>query len=199
MAEKHTFYRNFSNRKPFNNVPCAPDEELVPVVLNGEMTTTLKTAGLDRNNIETWHFPHANKPVPIAFIPCKYNKKEASMKWFNHEVERYLKHLEDKLFDDLSLDKFLEDIDSDDEFSFDPTGTTEREDTATLIYTFHLLLNQLATLDPKYAYIIQLLSEGFTRKEIIEKVDLGKAKTQAYAYIAKVQKIAKKLYDKYYR
>ena len=199
MAEKNKFYKDFSNRKSFNNTPCASDEVLVPVVINVEMYVTLKSSGLDRNNIETWHFPHANEPIPVAFIPCKRDKKDASMKWFNHEVERYLKHLDDKVSEDLSLDKFLEDIDSDDESSFDPTGTTEAEDTAALMYTFQLLLEQLALLDSKYAHIIQLLSEGFTRKEIIEKVDLGKGKSQAYAYITKAQTIAKELYDKFYR
>lgn len=199
MAEKNKFYKDFSNRKPFNNIACNADEELVPVVLSTEMSVTLKAAGLDRNNVETWHFPHVGEPVPVAFIPCKRDKKATSMKWFNHEAERYLKHLNDKTSEDLSLDKFLEDIDVDDEGSFDPTGTTEAEDTAILMYTFHLLLDQLATLDPKYAYIIQLLAEGFSKKEILKKVDFDKGKSQAYYYIKKAQATAKDLYDKYYR
>lgn len=199
MAEKNKFYKDFSNRKSFNNIPCASDEVLVPVVINIEMYVTLKSAGLDRNNIETWHFPHTNEPIPVAFIPCKRNNKDTSMKWFNHEVERYLKHLDDKVSEDLSLDKFLEDIDSDDESSFDPTGTTEAEDTAALMYTFNLLLDQLAELDPNYARIIHLLADGFSRKEIIENVKLGKGKSQAYDYIKKAQAAAKELYDKYYR
>lgn len=199
MAEKNKFYKDFSNRKPFNNIPCASDEVLVPVVLNTEMSVTLKAAGLDRNHIETWHFPHASESVPVAFVPCNRNRKGASMKWFNHEVERYLKHLDDKTSEDLSLDKFMEDIDNDDEGGFDATGTTEAEDEATLMYTFHLLLDQLAALDPNYAHIIQLLSEGFSRKDIIKKVDFGKGKSQAYDYINKAQVTAKELYDKYYR
>ncbi len=199
MAEKNKFYKDFSNRKSFNNVPCTSDEVLVPVVLNTEMSVTLKTAGLDWNNIETWHFPHASEPIPVAFVPCNRDKKEASMKWFNHEVERYLKHLDDKASEDLSLDKFMDDINNDDEGSFDPTATTEAEDAAALMYTFQLLLDQLAELDPNYARIIQLLADGFSRKEIIENVKLGKGKSQAYDYIRKAQAAAKELYNKYYR
>ena len=199
MAEKNKFYKDFSNRKSFNNVPCTSDEVLVPVVLNIEMSVTLKAAGLDRNNIETWHFPHASKPVPVAFVPCNLDKKDVSMKWFNHEVERYLKHLDDKASEDLSLDKFMEDINNDDEGSFDPTATTEAEDAAALMYTFQLLLDQLAALDPKYAHVIQLLAEGFSKKEIIDNVELGKSKSQAYDYIKKAQTAAKELYDKFYR
>ena len=121
------------------------------------------------------------------------------MKWFNHEVECYLKHLDDKTSEDLSLDKFMEDIDDEDDPGFDPTGTTEAEDAAALMYTFQLLLDQLAALDPKYAHVIQLLAEGFSKKEIIEKVDFGRGKSQAYDYIAKAQTTAKELYNKFYR
>ena len=199
MTNKDNHYKDFSNRKSFNNIPCTSDEVLVPVVLNAEMSVTLKAAGLDRNNIETWHFPHASEPVPVAFVPCNCDKKEACMKWFNHEVECYLKHLDDKTSEDLSLDKFMEDINNDDEGSFDPTATTEAEDAAALMYTFQLLLDQLAALDPKYAHVIQLLAEGFSKKEIIEKVDFGRGKSQAYDYITKAQTTAKELYDRFYR
>ncbi len=199
MAEKNKFHKDFSNRKPFNNIPCTSDEVLVPVVLNAEMSVTLKAAGLDKNNIETWHFPHASEPVPVAFVPCNCDKKEACMKWFNHEVECYLKHLEDKTSEVLSLDKFMEGIDDEDDPGFDPTGTTEAEDTAALMYTFQLLLDQLAALYPKYANIIQLLAEGFSKREIIDKVDFSRGKSQAYDYIKKAQATAKELYDKYYR
>ena len=188
MANKDNHYKDFSNRKPFNNIPCTSDEVLVPVVLNTEMSVTLKAAGLDRNNIETWHFPHASEPVPVAFVPCNCDK-----------VEHYLKHLDDKTSEDLSLDKFMEDIDDEDDPGFDPTGTTEAEDAAALMYTFNLLLDQLTEVDPNYARIIQLLAEGFSRKEIIENVKLGKGKSQAYDYIKKAQAAAMELYDKYYR
>ena len=43
--------------------------------------------------------------------------------------------------------------------------------------------------------IIKLLADGFQKKEILDQVDLGKGKTQGYAFIEKTQKIALKLYN----
>ena len=40
---KNEFYRDFSNRKSFNNAPVGADEELVPAVLTKEMKVTLKS------------------------------------------------------------------------------------------------------------------------------------------------------------
>lgn len=39
---KNEFYRDFSNRKSFNNAPVGADEELVPTVLTKDMKVTLK-------------------------------------------------------------------------------------------------------------------------------------------------------------
>ena len=100
MAEKNNFYRNFSNRKPFNNVHCTADEELVPVVLNDDVRVTLKQAGLDWDNVESWHFPHSKEVVPVAFVPNKKGHMDTWMKWFNSEVERYLKHNPDSETDE---------------------------------------------------------------------------------------------------
>lgn len=34
-------YHNCSNRNTYNNIPCKPDEELLPVVLNNEIKESL--------------------------------------------------------------------------------------------------------------------------------------------------------------
>ncbi len=47
--------------------------------------------------------------------------------------------------------------------------------------------------------IIRLLADGFQKKEILDKVDLGKGKTQGYAFIEKAQKAALKIYNEKYR
>ena len=44
--------------------------------------------------------------------------------------------------------------------------------------------------------IIRLLYAGYTKGEIIKKIDLSKGKTQSYAFIEKVQKTAIKIYKK---
>lgn len=199
MAEKNNFYRNFSNRKPFNNVHCTADEELVPVVLNDDVRVTLKQAGLDWDNVESWHFPHSKEVVPVAFVPNKKGHMDTWMKWFNSEVERYLKHNPDSETDVLSLDEFLDNINDEDCEGHDPTGTTENEDKAFLIMTINMLIADLAAQDEKMGKIIILLAEGYQKKDILEKVDLGRGKTQGYAFIEKTQELAKELYDKNYR
>lgn len=71
MVEKNSNYRDFSNRKSFNNAPVGVDEELVPAVLTKEMIVTLKPMKLDFENVETWTFPHGKK-VPVVFIPNRH-------------------------------------------------------------------------------------------------------------------------------
>lgn len=189
-------YRNFSNRASFNGQACSSDEELVPAVLSTEMAQTLKPAGLKYENVETWTFPRGKK-VPVVFIPNKKGNMESYMKIFNEDVERYLKHKDDILSGDLSLDEFLENIDDEDCTGYDPTGTTENEDTAMLLMAINLLIEDLAAQDENMGKIIKLLLAGYQKNEILSKVDLGKGKTQGYAFIEKTQKLAKELYNNY--
>lgn len=198
MVEKNSNYRDFSNRKSFNNAPIGVDEELVPAVLTKEMIVTLKPMKLDFENVETWTFPYGKK-VPVVFIPNKKGFMDIYIKFFNEEVERYLKHKDDITSKDLSLDKFLEDIDDEDGNGYDPTGTTENEDKALMMMAFELLVEELESQDANMGKIIRLLADGFKKKEILEKVSLGKGKTQGYAFIEKTQKIAFKLYNDKYR
>ena len=65
--------------------------------------------------------------------------------------------------------------------------------------TFNMLIADLTEQDANMGKIINLLAEGYKKKEILGKVDLGKGKTQGYAFIEKTQKIAKDIYDKNYR
>lgn len=198
MTIKDNNYRDFSNRAPFNNIPAKADEELVPVVLTKEMKETLKPLGFDSENVETWTFTHGKK-VPVVFVPNKKGFMDVYMKFFNSEVERYLKHKEEVKSEDLSLDKFLEDIDDEDGNGFDPTGTTALEDEAFLMKVFDMLVSDLSAQDVNMGKIIRLLSEGFQKKEILDKLDIGKGKTQGYAFIEKTQKIARDIYNSKYR
>lgn len=99
----------------------------------------------------------------------------------------------------ISIDKLIEDSNEDDTKGYDPTGTTENEDTAFLIMTINMLIDELSIQDENYGKIIGLLAKGYEKGEILDILNLNKEKTQAYAYIAKVQEIAKELYDKKYR
>ena len=92
-----------------------------------------------------------------------------------------------------------EDIDDEDGNGFDPTGTTSLEDEAFLMMVFDMLVADLSAQDENMGKIIRLLSEGFQKKEILDKLDIGKGKTQGYAFIGKTQKIARDIYNSKYR
>lgn len=192
------FYRNFSNRTSFNGIPCGADEELVPAVLTSEMKITLKPLGLNYDYVETWTFQHGKK-VPVVFIPNKKGYMDMYMKLFNNDVERYLKHTDSILSEDLSLDEFLDNINDEDGEGFDPTGTTEHEDLAMLMLAISDLIQEVSKKYPEADAVLNLLLDGYQKNEIFKQVDLRRGKTQAYAYIEKIQKYAKELYYKSYR
>lgn len=164
---KNEYYRNFSNRESFNGVPCRSDEELVPAVLTKEMKVTLKPLGLNYDNVETWTFRHGKK-VPVVFIPNKKGFMDIYMTFFNSEVERYLKHLDEVTQEELSLDEFIDNIDDEDGKGFDPTGTTENEGKAMLLMAIEMLINELSSQDKNMGKIIKLLADGFQKKGILD-------------------------------
>lgn len=200
MVEKNEFYRDFSNRTSFNGVACRADEVLAPVVVDDDYRDYLKELGLKWDNIETWRFPHSNGGVPVAFIPVKADEKERTMKYFNGQVDRYLKRFTKTKWDELeSIDAMLDAALDDDKKGYDPTGTTANEDSAFLDMIFKMLIEELNGLDENYGRIIALLADGFDKGEILNQIDLGKGKTQGYAFISKAQKLAKELYEKKYK
>lgn len=99
----------------------------------------------------------------------------------------------------VSLDKFIEDQSDEGSAGWDPTGSTAYEDTAAALSMLTDLIADVAKRDVNSAKIIKLLADGFSKKEIIEMVDLNRGKSQAYAFIEKTQKLAKKIYEKKYR
>lgn len=181
-------YHNYSNRNPYNNIPCKPDEELLPVALNNEIKESLGKTGYDPKNVENWHFPHAKEFIPAIFVPHEVGNRKENMKWFNKGVEKYLKHDDFTDKNALSLDKFIDDAEDDDESRFGPTGTTKYEDVASLIQTLESLISDVESIDPQMGEIIRLLSEGFSKGKIIEMIDFKKGKTQSYVSIEKAQK-----------
>ena len=195
MAAQHEeYYSDFSNRKPFNNIPCRKDEVLAPVVVDDDYRDYLKDLGLDWNNVETWHYQHG-RTVPVAFIQVKAVEKDSAIAYFKRQTTRYLKQHEKTQWDDfVSIDDLLAAADDDDREGYDPTGTTENEDNAFLEMTFDMLVEELNKQNPVYGRIIRLLKDGYTKGEILDQVDLGKEKTQGYDYIKKVQLIAKEIW-----
>lgn len=197
MAKKD-FYRDFSNRTSFNGKPCRENEVLVPVLLNDEMKETLEPMGLNYDNAETWHYPHASKPVVVVFIPVDKDQKETAMSYFHKEVSSYLKGKSFYVSDSTSLDAILEDITDEDKRAIDPTGTTEDEERFLLMDTLKMLIADVTEYDETMGKIVTLLAADLQKNEILDSVDVGKKKTQGYDFIAKTQKYAKELYMKKY-
>ena len=136
--------------------------------------------------------------VPVVFIPIEDvpGALGKAMKIFNSEVERYLKHMDDRGLDEISLDALMQG--DEDEGGYDPTGTTDNEDTAFLEQIFKMLISDLNEQDPNMGRIIELLAEGYKKNEIFELVDLDKGRSQTYEFITKTQKIAAKIYSERY-
>ena len=68
-----------------------------------------------------------------------------------------------------------------------------------LLMAIEMLIDELSLQDEEMGKILRLLADGFQKKEILDQVNLGKGKTQGYAFIEKTQKVALKLYNDKYR
>ncbi|MCJ0581613.1 helix-turn-helix domain-containing protein, partial [Enterococcus cecorum] len=62
-----------------------------------------------------------------------------------------------------------------------------------LITTLLDLLNKLSQIDDKMSQCINMLAKGYKKREILESLDLGLAKTQGYEFIKKAQNLSKKI------
>lgn len=196
MAIYDEIYHDFSNYPSFNGVPCRDGEVLMPVVVDDDIKWYLKMHGLKSCNIRTWHYYHG-KTAPVAFIPVRISEREAALICYKKQVNRYLKRFEETEADKLeSLDDMLDAIGDEDCKGVDPTATTEYEDLFFLEKTFQLLLERLNELNPNYGKVIRLLASGYTKGEILERINLGTKKSQGYAFIKKAQKQAKEIWDK---
>ena len=182
MADKDQFYRNFSNRKSYNDAPLREGEVLVPIA------TTYADArhfGMNLENLETWHF--YGKKVLVAFAPVQEVAFDAAMKFFNQEVHHILNPHEDDT-DDLSLDAMLEALEDEEHCSWDPTGTTENED----IYFLEMALRDLIQYyinhaQPEKGMIIQLLWDGYSKSDVAAKAVPNLKKSRAYEFIRQTQ------------
>lgn len=183
MATKNEFYKDFSNRKPYNDIPCKDDEVLVPFV------TTYDEARYYRFNmdhLETWKF--YGKRVLVGFTPVRASAKDSSMKLFNSDVHEYLNRFSNKS-DDLSLDQMMDDINDPDKNAKDPTSTTANEDLALFYMALDMLIEYYDKCQqPRKSNCIRMLSEGYSKQEIAEQVTPKLKKSRAYEFIQQTQK-----------
>ena len=190
--EKDKNYRDFGNRTSFNGRPCRPNQELVPFVLNDEVRKDCINAGLKEDYIESWTI--GKTEVPVAFAPVPKGQKEDNMKEFFKDIKRYITDNAEDSSGDASLDEIMEKIYGEEDRAWDPTGTTYYDDLQLGLSVIEMLIDDVAAKNPVMGQIIRLLSEGYSKKEILEMVKLGKGKTQGYAFIDKAQSLAKEIY-----
>lgn len=184
---------------------------------------------LDKENLETWHLGGRKILVGFVPVPeiqaetmikafwddvNEYientRKKRCLIANKNGELIRCPKCNDCNICDNkdnpenitsrfVSLDKFIDDKTDADSDGWDPTGNTFNEDISAALSMLNALIEDVTKCDARSGKIIKLLAEGFSKKEIIDMVELNKGKTQAYAFIEKTQKLAKEIYDKNYR
>lgn len=188
MKERDNHYKDFSNRKPYNDIPCMSGEVLVPFVVDWEM---VKHFNMNQDNLETWNF--YGKKVLVAFTPVAETGKDNSMKIFNRQVHEFLNQYAERP-DDLSLDKMLDDMTDEDGKGKDPTGTSLLEDTAFLGMVIKDLIVEVAQKNSKYGRILELIAEDYDKGEILSELHLGKS--QGYEDIKRAQDLAKELFNK---
>ena len=90
----------------------------------------------------------------------------------------------------------LDGEEDEDEGGMDYTGNTEDADKAEVLETLNFILDELRVMDERYPQIFSMHYEGYQKGEILNKVDLGVAKSQGYAIIDKVIKTVQKIYTK---
>lgn len=189
MPTKNEFYKDFSNRKPYNDIPCKDDEVLVPFVTTYDEARYYR---FNMDNLETWKF--YGKKVLVGFTPVRASAKDSSMKLFNSDVHEYLNRFSIKS-DDLSLDQMMDDINDPDKNATDPTGTTANED----LEFFYMALDMLIEYydkcqQPRKSSCIRMLIEGYSKQEIAEQVTPDLKKSRAYEFIQQTQKEGLKLF-----
>ena len=197
MQKNNDNFKSYTEQVPFNNVPCASDEVLAPVVLTEDMKEMLKLRGLKQNNIRSWKFPFAKKCVPVAFIPIKPEEMASNMQYFNRQVHVYLNGEKNPLKETLSIEDFLSKNTEDGEKGFDPTEvSTDPMDFYAMMFV-NDLIEYLETIDPAYGVAFSLLFYG--RKKGIAAEVFGLEKSQAYDKLKEVQQIAADYYKKHYK
>ena len=82
------------------------------------------------------------------------------------------------------------------EIGYDPTGSTAVMDDLDWKLSLDEVYEKLIRLDPLYAEVFSLLRQEFSTKEILKRIGWVKGKSQGYALIDKVRRLAKELYER---
>lgn len=196
MQTNKVNFKSYTEQIPFNNIPCAEGETLAPVVAAGEMREMLKLRGLDPKNVRSWKFPHAKKVVPVAFIQVRIEEMDNAVKHFNKQVNTYLNGDRNPFDGMVSIEEMLEKQEEDDKKGFDPTAICTSEEDLYTLFLLDDLVEHLNSIDPLNGKAFMLIYNGRDKGVAAEVFGLGK--TQSYAKLKEVLRLAAEYYKKHY-
>ena len=178
----------YKSEKPYNDVPCEPNQVLAPFVIRDKEMRQSKD--ISPNNLKTFKF--SGKSVLVGFVPVNIEDFYNVVKIFNMDVKEYLNRY--TKCNDLSLDEILDKMSSNEEVGFDPTGVDSHEEIIMMLETISELIEEVERRNKKYGQILRLIYENMdiAKQDIIST--LGMKKTQGYAAIKKAQAMAKEVY-----
>lgn len=178
----------YKSEKPYNDVPCEPNQVLAPFVIRDKVMRQSKD--INPNNLKTFKF--SGKSVLVGFVPVNIEDFYNVVKIFNMDVKEYLNRY--TKCNDLSLDEILDKMSSNEEVGFDPTGVDSHEEIIMMLETIRELIEEVERRNKKYGQILRLIYENMdiAKQDIIST--LGMKKTQGYAAIKKAQAMAKEVY-----
>jgi len=178
----------YKSEKPYNDVPCEPNQVLAPFVIRDKEMRQSKD--INPNNLKTFKF--SGKSVLVGFVPVNIEDFYNVVKIFNMDVKEYLNRY--TKCNDLSLDEILDKMSSNEEVGFDPTGVDSHEEIIMMLETISELIEEVERRNKKYGQILRLIYENMdiAKQDIIST--LGMKKTQGYEAIKKAQAMAKEVY-----
>jgi len=178
----------YENEKPYNDVPCEPNQVLAPFVIRDKEMRQSKD--INSKNLKTFKF--YGKAVLVGFVPVNIEDFDNVIKIFNMDVNKYLNRYTKS--NDLSLDEMLDKMSNNEEVGFDPTGVNSHEEIIMMLETIRELIEEVERRNKKYGQILRLIYENMdiAKQDIIST--LGMKKTQGYEAIKKAQAMAKEVY-----
>lgn len=179
---------SYADEKPYNDVPCEPNQVLAPFVIRDKEMRQSKD--INPKNLKTFKF--YGKAVLIGFVPVNIEDFDNVIKIFNMDVNEYLNRYTKS--NDLSLDEMLDKMSNNEEVGFDPTGVDSHEEIIMMLETIRELIEEVERRNKKYGQILRLIYENMdiAKQDIIST--LGMKKTQGYEAIKKAQAMAKEVY-----
>jgi len=186
--------RDFSFEKTYNDIPCPDGCLIAPIVVQDKKMVTNNK--MNTNNFKTWKF--GGYPVTVAFTAVLAEEFDNAMKIFNIKVKEYLSRYTKPKNQDLSLDKFYEDMydEKDEVTGFDPAITNSEVEKLFLMASLVELISEVERLDAQCGKVLHLIYSDvdISKKEIFEK--LGLSKTRGYEIVNKAHTLAKETYFK---